>query len=54
MHRVGDDARQARRVERALVEVEFPGAVLLRHQPALQAVGELADHALQVESCWSR
>jgi hypothetical protein len=48
MHRVGDDAGEPRGVERALVEVEVPGAVLLRHQAALQAVGELADHALQV------
>src|SRR4029077_2083945 len=35
-------------IQRALVEVELPGTVLLRHQAALQAIGELADHALQV------
>ena len=46
--RVDDDARQPRRVEHALLEVELPGAVLLRQQPALQAVGEAADDALQM------
>ena len=40
LQRVGDDAGQPRRVEQALFEVEFPAAVLLRHQPALQLVGE--------------
>jgi hypothetical protein len=30
------------------LEIEFPGAVLLRQQAALQAVGQLADDALQV------
>src|SRR5262245_42036486 len=48
MHGIGHDACEPRRVEHALVEVEFPRAILLRHQAALQAVGELADHALQV------
>ena len=48
MHGIGDDAGQPRGIEHALVEVELPGAVLLRHQSALQAVGQLADHALQV------
>ena len=48
MHRVGDDARQPRRIEDALLEIEIPGAVLLRHQPALQPVGEAGDDALQV------
>ena len=46
--RVGDDARQPRGVEEALVEVELPGAGLLGHEPALQAVGEARDDALQV------
>ena len=46
--RIDDDARQARGVEHALFEVELPGAVLLRHQPALQPVGEAGDDALQV------
>ena len=48
MHGVGDDAGEPRGIKRALVEVELPRAVLLCHQAALQAVGELADHALQV------
>ena len=48
MHRVGDDAGEARGVEDAFVEIELPGAVLLRHQAALQAIGELADHALEM------
>ena len=48
VHRVDDDAREPRRIEHAFVEIEFPGAVLLRHQAALQAVGEAGDHALQM------
>ena len=48
MHRIDDDARQPRRIEQAFLEVEFPGAVLLRHQTALQPVGEPRDHALQM------
>ena len=48
MQRIDDDARQPRRIELAFLEVEFPGAVLLRHQPALQAVGEAGDHALEM------
>ena len=43
-----DDARQPRRVEDALLEIELPGAGLLRQQAALQPVGEPGDHALQV------
>ena len=48
MHRIDDDARQPRRIEHAFLEIEFPGAVLLRHQAALQPVGEARDHALQM------
>ena len=48
MHRVDDDAGEPRRVERALLEVEIPGAVLLRQQLALQPVGEARHGALQV------
>ena len=48
LHRVDDDARQARGVDDAFLEVEVPAAVLLRHQAALQAVGEAADGALQM------
>ena len=48
MHRVGDNAVQAGGVEDALVEVEIPRAVLLGHQAPLQAVGQPADHALQM------
>ena len=46
--RVGDDARQARRVENALFEIELPGAGLFCQQPALQPVGEPGDDALQM------
>src|SRR6266404_2777617 len=46
--RIDDDARQPRRVEQAFFEVEVPDAVLLRHQAALQPVGETGDDALQV------
>ncbi len=35
-------------IEVALFQVEVPGAVLLRHQAALQPVGETADGALQM------
>ena len=45
---IGDDARQSRRIQNAFLEVEFPGAVLLRHQSALEAVGEAGDDALQM------
>ena len=45
--RVDDHARQPRRVEDALLEVEIPGAVLLREQAALQPVGEPRHGAVQ-------
>ena len=48
MHRVGDDAGEAGGVERAFLEVEIPGAALLRHQLALQAVGQTRHGTLQV------
>ena len=47
-HRVGHHAGQPAGVEHALLEVEIPRARLLGHQPALQPIGELRDHALQV------
>src|SRR5579883_3207379 len=46
--RIGDDARETRRVEDAFLEVELPGAGLLGEQPTLQPVGEPRDHALQM------
>jgi hypothetical protein len=45
---IGHHPRQARRIENAFLEIEFPGAVLLRHQSALEAVGEPRDDALQM------
>ena len=48
MHRIDDDAGQPRRIENALLQVEIPGTALLRHQAALQAVGQTRDHALQI------
>ena len=39
---------EPRGVERAFLEVEIPGAVLLRHQLALQPVGEARHGARQV------
>ncbi len=42
-----DHAGQARRIEHAFLHVEIPTAVLLRHQPPLQSVGEPRHHALQ-------
>ncbi len=47
VHGIDDDARQARRIERAFLEVEVPGAVLLREQAPLQPVGEARDGARQ-------
>ena len=52
--RIDDDARQARRIEHAFLEIEVPGAVLLRHQPPLQPVGQPGDDAWRLDSCWSR
>jgi len=54
VHRVGDDAGKARRIDHALVEVELPGAILLAPAGGRCRRWELADDALQVESCWSR
>src|SRR5512143_3380960 len=48
MQRIDDDAGEARGVELAFLEVEFPRAVLLRHQAALQPVGKPRDDALEV------
>ena len=48
MQRIDDHARQPRRIEQALFQIELPGAALLREQKPLQAVGEPSDHALQV------
>ncbi len=45
---IGHHPRQPRRIEHAFLEVELPGAVLLRHQAALQPVGEPRDDALQM------
>ena len=48
MHGIDDDARETGGVEHALLEVELPGTVLLRHQAPLQPVGEARDDALEV------
>ncbi len=48
MHRIDDDAGEPRRIEQTLFEIEFPGAVLLRHQAALQAMGKPRHHPLEV------
>ncbi len=44
---IDHDPGQARGIEQALVEIEVPGAGLLRQQAALQPVGQAADHALE-------
>ena len=46
--RIDDDARQARGVEDAFLQVEGPRAVLLRHQAPLQSVGEARDDGREV------
>src|ERR1700681_4888379 len=48
MQGINNDPRKPRRIELAFLEIELPGAVLLRHQPPLQPVGEPRHHALQV------
>ena len=48
MHRIDDDARQPRRIEQALFEIELPGAILLRQEEPLQAIGEPRDDALEM------
>jgi hypothetical protein len=48
MQRIDDDARQPRRIEQALLQVELPGAILLRQEKPLQPVGEACDHALKM------
>src|SRR5258708_36764922 len=48
MERIDYDAGESSRIEQSLLKVELPGAVLLRHQPALQTVRKPRDHALQV------
>ena len=47
MRGVADHAGKAGRIEHALFLVEVPAAVLLRHQTALQPVGEFGDCTLQ-------
>src|SRR5262249_10486610 len=42
------EALESGRIEQSLLKVELPGAVLLRHQPALQTIREPRDHALQM------
>ena len=46
--RIDDDPRQARRIQHALFEVELPRPVLLRHQAALQPIGEPRDDGGEV------
>src|SRR5260370_34968589 len=48
MERIDYDAGESSRIEQSLLKVELPGAVLLRHQPALQTVRKPRDYALQV------
>ena len=45
--RIDDHPRQPGRVENPFLQVEVPGAVLLRQQAALQAVGQAGDGAVQ-------
>ena len=47
MDRVDHHAREAGGVEQAFFQIELPSSHLLGHQPALQAVGEPADDALE-------
>ena len=51
---VDDHAGQARRIEHAFLQVEVPGAVLLRQELALQPVGQARDDACRWASCLSR
>ena len=47
MARADDHAGEPRGVQQAFLLIEIPAAVLLRHQPALEPVGELGDDALE-------
>ena len=47
VRRVGDDPHQPRGIEQSFFLIEIPAAVLLRHQAALQPVGELGHRRLQ-------
>jgi hypothetical protein len=46
---IDDDAGEPGRIEQPFLLVEVPAARLLRHQPPLQAVGELGDRALEMD-----
>src|SRR3546814_16376216 len=48
VHRVDDDAGEPRGVQQALLQVELPRTLLLRHQTALKQVGEARDDALEM------
>ena len=48
MQWIDDDPGQPRGIQHALLEIELPGATLLRHQPALQPVCQPRDHALEM------
>src|SRR5262249_61390977 len=48
MQRTDNPPRQPRRIEQALLEVELPGAILLRQQKPLQPIGEARNHALKM------
>src|SRR3546814_6753998 len=49
MRGVGDDARKPGAVEQPFLLVEIPAPVLLRHEAALEPVGELGHGALQMD-----
>ena len=48
LQRIGDHAGETRRIEQTFLEIELPAAALLRHQAALQLVGEPRHGAREV------
>ena len=48
MHRVNDDAGEAASVERAFLQVEVPGAILLSKQLALELVCQTRNGGRQI------
>ena len=51
MHRIDHDARKPRGVENPFLEIEIPGAVLLRHQEPLELVRQPRHEPCTGASC---
>ena len=47
IHGIDDHLRQPGGIQHPFFQIELPGAVLLRHQPPLQPIGQLGGGVLQ-------